>query len=197
MNGTRGQYIVLIIIAAVAALATPALGKSFPHHRQGLQLGFGLGGGGFQVVRQHAGTTTHSPTEQGGVVALRIGYAFDSRFVLGLESASLSRQYADGSVTISTFVLNLTWHPAGGGFFVRGGLGTGAAQLAASLGPIALSATDGGPAVALGLGYEWRLTRTFALGGAIDLRGLDLDDTAEPDWRLHNSSYTLQFNWYL
>jgi hypothetical protein len=44
----------------------------------------------------------------------------------------------------------------------------------------------------LGGGHEWRLTRTFALGPAIDYGAVGLDD-----WDFGFTNFTAQLNWYL
>ncbi len=192
----RAATLVLIILS----LASAALAGDHPHERRGFMLGFGLGGGDFSTVREDDKETVFANSEEGGSAGLRFGYGFNDQLVLGLEIAGWGRERDSDELSVGSTLLNLTWHPCGGGFFLRGGVGGGGIEIEADLGAFNLGVGDEGPAVGFGLGYEWRLTRTFALGGAFDFRYIDLDDTNVPEdtnWGVTHSSMSVQLNWYL
>lgn len=177
------------ILLAALALAMPAVAGDWGHDRDGFVIGFNAG----------AGSATASPdvgeddSGSGGAAGFRLGWAFDNRFLLGLESAAwVGDTDFDAELTLSTFNLNFTWYPGAKGWFVRAGAGSGTAELTLPLLGPDLTIEESGTSLGLGGGHEWRLTEKFALGGAVDFNTIGLDDGS-----FNFTTFSVQFNWYL
>ena len=177
------------ILLAALALAMPAAAGDWAHDREGFVIGFNIGGG----------TATASPdvgeddSGGGGAGSFRLGWAFNNSFMLGLESTAwVGNTDVDADLTLSSAKLNLTWYPSAKGWFVRGGFGSGRAELNLKFFNPDVTIEDSGPSFGLGAGHEWRLTEKFSLGGAVDFDAVGLN---YGDFSFTN--FTVQFNWYL
>ena len=182
----------LLALLILTALAAPASAGSWPHERDGFMLGFNLG----------AGSATAKPdvgeSDTGGGVSgsFRAAWAFSDKFLVGLESTAWTGiTDLSTDITLSSYKLNFTWYPAAKGWFVRGGFGAGTATISSGLFGPTVSITDSGGSFGLGAGHEWRLTRTFALGLAVDYSTIEMEEgSAFSDFSFVN--YTVQLNWY-
>lgn len=188
----------LALVAISLLLAAPAWAGSSAHERNGMVLGFNVGGGSAEAKIDGDGASISSDRETGGGGNLRLGYAVSPKVVLGLETSAWSKQVDEGefdstwSLGVATF--GATWYPAAGGFFMRGGIGVGRAKVEVDLGDgFTASADDTGFGLTTGMGYEWRLTRRFALGPQLDLNYVDIGDGASMNW----FNVTLGLNWFL
>ena len=188
-----------VLFVLISGIAVGTAGAASPaHERQGAVLGFNVGLGWASVDWKQRGATYESGGEVGGAGALRAGYAFNSQFALTFEGRAWSRDYDEGDITLSTALIVFTWYPGGHGFFLRTGLGGGRGKVTVDVFDPALVWEESGPAFGLGLGHEWRLTRTFALGTALDFNALSIDDFGElTDVTAGFTSLTVQLNWYL
>jgi opacity protein-like surface antigen len=187
------------LLAAVAfADVAPARAGSHPHDRQGLLLGFNLGLGVAMVEWDESDQHYETDSEWGGAGGVRIGYAFNEQFALTFEGNGWARDYDEGEITLSSALVKFTWYPSGGGFFARAGVGGGRANVKYELTNPDLSWEEEGPSFSLGLGYEWRLARTFALGTALDYTAFTIDDFGRAsDVSVGYTGITVQLNWYL
>ncbi len=190
----------ILLACVVAVIALPAVGAAaWPHERQGVMLGFNAGAGSAELQFENSdGTTVSGDREGGGAFGLRAGYAFNDRLALGLEGTGWSRTFEndsglDATWTFTVSTIALTWYPGGGGFLLRGGLGWGRAEMELDLGDGTISGDDTGAAALIGLGYEWRLGRRFALGPAVDFGGMDLGE----GWKANIANLTVGLTWYL
>jgi len=178
--------------AAVLALAltipAPAMAGQWPHEREGIMLGFNVGGGSAGVTVLDINSDRESGFGGGG----RIGYAFNPQWVLGLEGDVWTKEVDGETWTFSVGGPAGTYYPGGGGFFVRGGIGVGSIEYKVVSGSVTLTASDNGFGFLLGTGYEWRLTRKFALGPEIDYGYGKIQD----DVSLNYLNATVGLNWY-
>ena len=75
---------------------------------------------------------------------------------------------------------------------MRGGVGVGTMEFASESGGVRFSASDDGFGFLLGTGYEWRLTRKFALGPEVDYSYANVND----DISLNYVNFSAGLNWY-
>jgi hypothetical protein len=189
-GASMGHQQRLLIVLLVLSLAVPATAGQWPHERDGFALGFNFGAG--------SASTSGEDDDAGGGIAwsFRAGWAFDDQFLVGLENTSWFNDTFFGGWTLSSYKLNFTWYPGAKGWFVRGGFGVGVAELSLInlFGSGSVDISESGGSFGLGAGHEWRLTRRFALGAAMDYYTIDLDNK---DWESFNVlNFTAQFNWY-
>jgi hypothetical protein len=187
-----------VVAVGFLVLANPA-DAGYPHDRNGFFLGFGLGGGSAEAEDQ-AG----SSGSDGGVGAnFRIGGAVTSQVTLGFETSAWVRreeflvlgQTIDATTTLSVGTFGVTWYPSTTqGFYVKGGLGFGQAELDFESGGASLAYSENGFGFLAGVGWEWRLTEKFALGPQLTLANLSFDSDLidRATW----TNLTCQLNWY-
>ena len=168
------------LAAAALLMAAPETARAgdHPHDRNGFLLGFNLGGGSAEVEWETEDATLSSDRESGGAGNLRLGYAVSPAVALGLEVAGWSRTYdvvgplgGSSEVTVTFGIVGgaATWYPGRGGFFVRGAVGAGRIEVDVESGDVTVTADETGIGLLAATGYEWRLSRVFALGAELDL----------------------------
>jgi hypothetical protein len=176
---------------AVLGLASTASAGTYPQDHNGWSIGFGIGGGsaGLSLDNFEAGDR-----EGGGMGSFRVGYPLNSQVSLGLESNAWTKSETvngtDATVTFSATTVGAAFFPAEG-FVLRGGVGLGQTKFTASQGSVSVSNSETGFGVTYGVGYEFRLARTFALGPQID-GGFATFDGGSSNW----VGLGLEFNWY-
>jgi len=189
---------------AVVALAVTAGGALAiePHERNGFLIGFNLGGGSAEVEWEADDLVLSSDDrENGGAGNFRIGYAMTPEVALAFEAHAWARTYdigAGNEATVSFSVAgpSVTWWPGGQGFFLRGTIGVGRIRVEVDTGPLTVTGEDSGLGLALGLGYEWRLTRKFALGIELDGGSVDAGEVDGGDLKANFANLTAALNWY-
>lgn len=204
----------LTLLIALTTVATRASADDHPHTRGGFVLGLGLGVGSAEGRLDDDRDVLFTTERTGGGAAnFRIGYAANPSLVLGLESTVWGRTDEErvfgGNVEISTTLsitaFALTWYPTEGGFFARAGLGVGVARQEYDLGGVSAEIDGSGVGLLLAAGYEWRLTKTFALGAQFDLGFMNLGDLEVQDENgdptdaqvtFNTSSISVVANWY-
>ena len=195
----RAPLVVLTLVLLTALAATARAGE-FPNERKGPVLGFNLGTGGGKFEFERLGVKVDKELDGvfGGIG--RIGYGVSNSVIISLEGHLFDKSNSEVDVQGVDTLLMLTWYPGGGGFFLRGGLGGGAANVKL-LGPphlIDWEERESEEAGGFGLGYEWRLGRQFALGVALDVQVMRFDDLLLfKDTYLGHGAMSVQLNWYL
>jgi len=187
----RARILGLIALIAVLTLlpADPAR-AAWPHERDGILLGFGLGGGTAGV--NYLDVDTDRESSIGG--SFRVGYAFTPQIAAGIEGTFWTKEVIDDVTwTFNVTTAALTYYPGAAGFFVRGGIGAGSMELEIDQGGgVTTTASDDGFGFLLGAGYEWRLSRKFALGPAVDYSYAKIND----DISLNYVNFTAGLTWY-
>ena len=179
---------ILLVVLMIILTAGSAAAEPWPHERDGFVIGFNLGGGSATAKPDAGG----SESAGGGAGSFRLGWAFSNQFLVGLESTAwVGSTELDADLTLSAYKLNFTWYPAAKGWFLRAGFGGGTAKVSGTVLGADVSVSNSGGSFGVGGGHEWRLTRTFALGAAIDFNSIDLDDG-----KFEFVNYTAQLNWY-
>lgn len=207
-------FTVLVVLVAVVVASVPAQAGDHPHTRQGFVLGFGLGGGSAQGRVDGDSDVLVETDRTGGVAfSLRLGYAVSPRLVLGLESSGWGRsdeerlfgETAEIKTTLAVTTIGATWYPTEGGFYARLGLGIGVARQEYDFGTLNAEIEESGGALLLATGYEWRLSRTFALGAQFDVGVIGLGDievadgmggTEEAKVSFDFTNLSVTANWY-
>ena len=180
----------LAALTAALALGSAGIAQAgpWPHERDGVVLGFNLGAGtaGVNV------TGVDSGREGGFAAGFRVGYAFTPELAVGLDGTYWSKDVDNETWTFDVGGASLTYYPGAKGFFVRGGIGAGSAEYATESGGVTFTASDDGFGFLLGTGYEWRLTRKFALGPEVDYSYAKVSN----DFSLNYVNFTVGLNWY-
>ncbi|HEX6942597.1 MAG TPA: outer membrane beta-barrel protein [Gemmatimonadaceae bacterium] len=171
--------------------AGSAWAGKYPNDHHGFFIGFNLGAGTADINTDGADTDR----EWGGCANFRAGGAISNQLLLGGEFTGWARDDDGNTTSLSTFLFAATYYPGPSGFFLRGGVGFGTSSFEADAGDgFTLSKDETGFALAAAAGYEWRLTKKFALGPQVEFNylniGGDLVDTA------NFFDATLGFNWY-
>lgn len=196
----RVCLVAVFAILLTAGSVFPAQAGDHPHTREGWVLGFSLGGGTavFKVGDDETDRTG------GGGGNLRIAYMVSESVSLGLEGAGWGRKEdlaggGDATWSMGVSGLGVTLYPGSGGWALKGIVGVGNVNLEWDPpGAARFEATEGGFGVALGAGYEFRLTRRFALGPRVDAGFInigELSDGTKVESNFVNVS--LSFDWYL
>lgn len=183
--------ILAVAAFAIVLYAASASAGKYPHDHHGFFLGFNLGGGTADISVPEL---DDSDREWGGAANLRLGGAIKNNLLLGAETSGWARNENSTTVSLSTIVFAVTYYPGSSGWFLRGGAGFGGTSTEKDTNAGTLSNHETGFAMSAATGYEWRLTKKFALGPQVEFVylniGGDLVDTAN----FFNT--TLGFNWY-
>lgn len=183
---------IVVLLLVITALAAPAAAENWPHERDGFAIGFNIGGGSAKAKPAEGEDSDGG----GGFGGFRIGWALSNQFLLGFESGAWVGEAetglgTDGDLTLASYKLNFTWYPAAKGWFLRAGFGGGSSEISRNIAGGTASFEETGTSLGFGAGHEWRLTRKFALGVAVDFDTVDLDEVDYEFW-----GFSAQFNWY-
>ncbi len=194
-----------VLTGVVVSMALPMsamAGK--PHLRNGWMVGggVGLGPASFTLADGSA-----SSTETGGALHLRLGRAVNRNVTISIEIESWLRTETNDfgdevTFTFLNFATAATYYPSEtSGLYFRGGLGVANADVDVALGnarvplgnaPVSLS--EDGLGLLISGGYEFRLTRTFALGVGVGYDFLLIDGEAFDSARFGFG--VVEANWY-
>lgn len=190
-----------LLLIALGAAVVPGASRAEPHVRNGWYAGIGYGGcwGNVDVADTRE-------SQWSGTLNLRAGYALDQDLLLGVEYMRWAKGYdlatLQGNVPVDVAltgtVLAVSYFPGNAGFMLRGGLGVAVADVDVDDPPQDFPVhgiePDPGLAAMVSMGYELRLTTTFALGAEADLLYLDVSDDAIDSASVYGVN--VQFNWY-
>src|SRR6266571_3108387 len=104
---------VSLSVALLTLVSATAARASYPHERDGMILGFNLGGGSAGIDVPGANTT-----REGGFGGnFRVGYAFSPQIAAGLEGNMWTKNVDNETWTFSVGGPALTYYPGATGFF--------------------------------------------------------------------------------
>jgi hypothetical protein len=155
----------------LAAAARPAGAEMQPSVRQGWLVGLGLGGGSAGI----SGGGWSSDRKAGFAGSVRVGYAFQSRLSLELSTIGWAKEENGTWLAFSASGPAVSYYPGGGGLVLSAGFGAGSAEASAQAGNVTVTTSESGFGVFGGVGYEFRVTRRFALGPQVHAGWIDLD----------------------
>ncbi len=193
----------IVVLTALAGLAVTTPARAEPHVRDGLCLGVGFGSGSATINWKGS----NSQSEWSGTVAARAGWAVSQPVMLGLEFRGWSKDYdiatLQGDVPVkfrlSGTTAAVTYFPGNEGFLLKGGLGVAIASVEVTPPagvdyPVSGTSTKTGFAALVAMGYEFRVSRTFALGAELDTQYLKLDSSEIRSVFIYGLAAEL--NWY-
>lgn len=168
------------LVVLLATLAAAHVATAEPRHdREGFFVGLDIGAAGAGFEFEKDGRTYEYDDNSGGALGVRLGYAFNPYVILSLEGHSFGHSGSDFDFELCSRTLSATVYPAGGGFYLRAGLGVAKFETELHDGnddeAIEEFDEDGG-AIALGLGYDWMVNEHLAVGLGLETRGMAFDD---------------------
>ena len=182
---SRGFVVAAVAVVFLVALASlPAAAGSYPNTRQGWLVGLGMGGGSAEV-------SDATQRETGFAGSFRVGYAFSPTISLELGSNAWLKDQNGITTTFSFAGPTLNFYPGASGLVLRGGVGVGSVDVSTSFGGGTFSASESGLGLSVGAGYEFRVTRRFALGPQVDFTWTDQDS-----YNTNHISGSLAVCWY-
>jgi hypothetical protein len=190
MKAMHDRIPVLAGFLILSFCVAPAFAGTHPHDRNGFMIGFGVGGGSVGIK--------NGDGREGSVTGnFRIGYALRPDLVLAFEGNAWSKTFStdqgDLTWTFSTGTASVTCFPQNMGFFLRGGIGFGTANVELERNNVKISADDTGLGLLAAAGYEWRLTQKFALGPQVEFSYQNEGGDVESSNIIAGG---LNFNWY-
>jgi hypothetical protein len=205
----------LVLLVATSTLTPSVNAAEWDHARERWLVGFSLGGGSAEAQFDADGDVLVSSDRTGGVgFGFRVGYAVRPDLVLGFEGNGWGRSDSetlpfvgdvDVTTTLTVAAVSCTWYPGAGGFFVRGGLGGGTLGQEIEAGGLTIEYDETGFGLHGAVGYEWRVTRTFAIGPQLDLAWMNIGeiDVQDDAGNLVTADVTFNYaivsvlaNWY-
>jgi len=183
----RLREAVIGLAVLVAFTSSPAAAESDAQIRQGWLVGLSAGGGSAQTT-SNAG---NSDREAGIAGSVRVGYAFTPTLSLDLSSNAWGKDKSGTTVTFSFAGPMLSFYPGATGLVLRGGVGVGTTTNSTTFGNTTISSHESGVGVSVGAGYEFRVTRRFALGPQVDFTWTDQDG-----YNTNHVNGSLGASWY-
>jgi hypothetical protein len=176
----------------MSAFGASVVHAAQPHHRGGFFIGFNLGAGTADISSDEFEDTDR---EWGGAGNFRLGGAIKQDLLIGFESTAWVKDEDGTTISLTTAMLGVTYYPGNAGLFLRGGVGLGSSSLEVELpNGFTQSKDENGIGLAAAVGYEWRLTRKFAMGPQVDFTYLNIGDDIVDTANFFD--ITLGFNWY-
>ena len=170
----------VLALSLLALLAVPAAAQGNPQTRQGFWLSFGFGAGSLGCEDCDDRTT-------GVNFNLRMGGTLSQRLLIGGEVNGWTKNENDVTLTVTNVGPVVLFYPsAEGGFFLKGGLGLATIELDFG----SLNVEDEGIGLTLGLGYDARVGRNFALTPYFDILASNYDGG-----NLNQVAFGLAFTW--
>jgi len=185
-------HVVAAIALATTFCARNAVAGKYPQDHHGFFIGFNVGAGTADVSTSGGGD---SDREWGGAGNFRLGGAVKNNLLISGEFTGWAKEIDGATASLNTALFAVTYYPTSEGLFLRGGVGFGGSHVEADAGNgYRLSKDENGFAMAAAAGYEWRLTRKFALGPQVEFNWLDIGGDIVDTANYFNA--TLGFNWY-
>jgi hypothetical protein len=177
----------LLVLMALMAAATVCQADMHPNTRQGWLVGFSVGGGSAGITQDG-----NSGDREGGTAAsFRGGYGFNEDISLELNGNLWTKEQDGATVTFSATTAAINFYPGHSGLVLRAGIGGGSGDASVQVGSVTVSGSESGLGFTAGAAYEFRVTRSFALGPQVDYGFASLD-SFDANW----VNFGLGFNWY-
>ncbi len=187
----RAAVCALAAVALGSVAPTPSLSGQKPPARSHFWLEIGAGWGG---VRIGCGGCPDVTTASGSISHLRLGGSITDNVLLGVEAFGFSDEefsFSDDDSTVvaenSSLAAVVLWYPWRNGIFLKGGVGIAGGRFTVQPDSgEAVIAEGEGVGLTFGVGYDFPLSRRFALTanlaayitaiGDISLNGRVVDD---------------------
>lgn len=156
-----------LALALITSTSVPAAAQGNAQTRQGFFISFGFGAGSLGCDECEDDDRLNGINFQ-----LRAGGTLSQRLLIGGEVNGFTKSENDATLTVTNIGPILQFYPsAQGGFFLKGGLGLATAEFEVG----ALSVEDEGFGLTIGLGYDARVGRKFALTPYLDILSSSFD----------------------
>jgi hypothetical protein len=154
-----------LALALTASSSLPLAAQGNPQTRQGFFISFGFGAGSLGFDCDNC-DEDDDERANGVNFNFRAGGTLSQRLLIGGEINGWTKSEDDVTVTVMNIGPVLQFYPsAQGGFFLKGGLGL--ANFEVEAGPITFDSD--GVGLTIGLGYDARVGRNFALTPYFDI----------------------------
>jgi len=189
------------------------------HERDGWVAGIAYGYGVSKIKSGPTLNQLESGWTQGATPRLGIGHMIGQHVLIGYEQCQWMEEQGFGETAVrgslQTFGLELNWFPgnpntAAGGIYLRGGAGFANARFAFSLIPTDTTGgsggssgsevhkeehvDEGGTSYMLGVGYEFRVAKPFAIGADLTANYQTIHkELFDTNWFI---PITVELNWY-
>lgn len=171
-----------LALALITSTSLPLAAQSNPQTRQGFFINFGFG-----AASLGCDDCDDEDRLNGINFQVRAGGTLSQRLLIGGEINGFSKSENDATLTVTHFGPILQFYPsAQGGFFLKGGLGL--ANIEVDLGTF--SVEQNGFGLTLGLGYDARVGKNFALTPYFDILASNYDGGS-----LNQVAIGLGFTW--
>ena len=174
-----------LALALITSMSLPAAAQGNAQTRQGFFISFGFGAAslGCDDCEDEDGEERLN----GVNFQLRAGGTLSQRLLIGGEVNGFTKSENDATLTVTHIGPVLQFYPsAQGGFFLKGGLGLATIELDVG----AFSVEQEGFGLTLGLGYDARVGRNFALTPYFDILSSNYDGGS-----LNQVAFGLAFTW--
>ncbi len=169
------------VLLMTSLLATPGAAQN-PQTREGFWISFGFGVGSLGC--EDCGDDER---EVGTNFNLRLGGTMSQRLLIGGEVNGWTKTEGDATLTVSNIGPVLLFYPnPNGGLFLKGGIGM--ANTSLELGSLTID--ESGVGITIGLGYDARVGRRFALTPYFDILGSSYDGGS-----FNQVAFGLGFTW--
>ncbi len=203
MTRITRNSVLLVLIFALTAPSAFAFGGG-GHDRDGMVIGLTLGHGWNSLqLTDGSGRERDTGDMSTFTGAFKLGWARSDNLVgfIGISgwTRSFYQNIAPASATNFNFLAEIYWYPTGGGFWGKGGIGSGSTDFwVNSYSDLnALSFKEGGFTYTLGAGYEFRVSDAMAFGLAYDYTKIDMGDFGEiTGANTVNHVLGINLNWY-
>jgi hypothetical protein len=144
---------VMCAVALVVGAGRPGAAQGNPQTRDGFFIGFGIGSGSL-------GCDDCSSRESAASGYLKMGGTINQHLLIGGQVDVWTKTVNNATLSFGNVAAMVYFYPAiDGGLFLMGGIGGASIRLQAGTFD---SQTDG-PGFTAGLGYDWRVGKSFAL----------------------------------
>jgi hypothetical protein len=187
------------MLSLLTTLVAGALAAQRPRrpHRGGLWGELGLFGPG--LVRVACAGCTNVVSSNGATSHFRIGGTVSDHVLIGFEAFSLLDKAFQFSLDVSTSTAEtatatviILWYPGRRGLFFKGGVGVAAGQYSIPTSSTqADTSTGAGIALTFGTGWDWSISRKFAITANVAAYVTAVGDIVVPGRRVDDVIATM------
>ncbi len=199
---------VVAVVAVLVGMTAGAAGAAgYGNVRDGWMYGLNLGWGWTKLAATDVSQATPLDLESAWAGdftgAFKVAFCPSDEIAYGLDFSGWTdyaylANYDQIKTTAFWILAQGHWFPGGQGFYVRGGLGLGSLGVKLTDPRAIISQTKAGLGWGVGAGYEVRVSPSFALGVAYDLRGVNVGalTTTFDDVSVATQGVVLTLTWY-
>jgi len=188
--------IAFCVVAMMCGVSIAAAQRPTRPHRSGLwgELGFGPGHVRIACSGCAGVVSAHGPTS-----FLRIGGTVSDHVVIGFEAFTLldkafhfSLDASNSTAETATAAVIIMWYPGKTGFFFKGGVGAAGGQYSIPRSSTQADTSSGaGMGLTFGAGWDWSVSRKFALTANVATYVVAVGDIVLPGQRVDDVIATM------